>query len=450
MKLYEINRDARFFVLQFEKTTFDYEDGYGAMRKATIPNENIFVQLVMPNYNKSCGVYYLVVKNGLPSWTEVRLPNNTEVKLLTSGKVFDAILEDYTKIAINNLQRELDHAWMIGSDPEVFVQDGKGNMLPAFLFLGSKANTKQRSPTTTVIYGGHKLYWDGYQAEFETGAQHCLGYHVDSIYAGLQGVYNEARKHDPNAKLLGKTVVDVSTDMLNEARDEHVEFGCMPSFNAYGMKGAQVPGRLVPFRPAGGHIHFGIGKANEETIHKMVKALDAITGVMCVSLFEGHEDNRRRELYGLPGEYRLPPHGMEYRALSNAWLFHPFLTNLVFDIARKSVIFGQKGFMKYWEGSEEETIEVMMTNDVKKARNILTRNKKTMLGIIDAVYKSRFCVDAQPIFDGIMKGMNEIIKDPTDMTTNWNLDGGWQGHSDGANKNVHLAYNCLKEGKKFT
>jgi hypothetical protein len=66
----------------------------------------------------------------------------------------------------------------------------------------------------------------------------------------------------------------------------------------------------VPFRTTGGHIHFGIGKRDDETVSRMVKALDAIIGVACVSLFDGIDDPRRRRMYGLAGEYRLPEYGV--------------------------------------------------------------------------------------------------------------------------------------------
>jgi len=51
----------------------------------------------------------------------------------------------------------------------------------------------------------------------------------------------------------------------------------------------------------------------------------------------------RREYYGLAGEYRLPPHGLEYRSLSCAWIFHPKAAATILDLARRVVVYATSG-----------------------------------------------------------------------------------------------------------
>lgn len=343
--------------------------------------------------------------------------------------------------AYENLYLELYFNGKIGSDPEVFVETAKGALIPAFAFLPSKEKPILAAAPHTNSGANktrNKLYWDGFQAEFDTQADHCMGWQADSIQAGLKGILVEARKHDKTSRLSMRTVFDIPPDMLANSAPEHVAFGCMPSLNAYGMEGKKGNGADIPYRTAGGHIHFGPDHRPKwrEDADLIVKGLDAILGVACVALFAKLDDPRRREMYGLAGEYRLPPHGIEYRALSNAWLSHPVIANLVFDLARSAYVFAHKGLLaKYWKGDEKETISVMNSCDVAGAKAILERNS----GIFKKIAGSRYggnSVVGQWIFDACINGIESVIKDPLDIEGNWNLSGTWQTHSNGPGKYV--------------
>jgi hypothetical protein len=231
----------------------------------------------------------------------------------------------------------------------------------------------------------------------------------------------------------------------------------MPSYNAYGLKVDMPPGRMVDFRSSGGHIHFGIGKISNAEAIKSVKALDAILGVACVAFFQGYDNPRRRELYGLPGEYRLPPHGLEYRPLSNAWLFHPVIMNMVFDLARKALVFGRKGLLKYWKCSEEETIRIIRDSDVEAAQNVLDANKDIMLGLIAAAYPyiSNISTHANEVlFNAYKNGIDSIIVDASNIPGNWFMGepgkvASWQFGNDYFNKvnyHIHDIENGVKIG----
>ena len=162
----------------------------------------------------------------------------------------------------------------------------------------------------------------------------------------------------------------------------------------------------------------------------MVKALDAILGVACVSLFAKYDDPMRLKLYGLPGEYRLPAHGLEYRSLSNAWLSHPFITNLVFDLARKALVFGEKGYRKYWNASDEEVIRCMVDCDVELAHEIMERNKRLFCGIIKASYNWASDATIEMLYNVFYNGMESAINDPSDFVKNWKLSpSSWIRHT---------------------
>lgn len=357
----------------------------------------------------------------------VIIPESFKFRLL-EAKEAKPFMEKYEAAMLKTLSARLVYNGDIGSDPEIFVEDPKGKVIPAFEFLGSK---KKPTPGISADHANNTIYWDGFQAEFTTWHGHCMGWLGDSLHYGLRKLYEKAIEHNPKAKISAKTVMDIPKAMIKNGDPEHVQFGCMPSLNAYGMKGTGLDGDKVYFRPAGGHLHFGLytdgtkKKKTKEQIELMVKALDAVVGVMGVSLFAKYDDKRRRELYGLAGEYRIPPHGLEYRTLSNAWLFHPLVANMIFDISRRVVVLGEKGFLKFWKGTEEETVKVINTCDVKGARRILKRNKDILMKIIEACgYGPK---STEQVYKAILGGMDSFIEDPTDIVKNWNLSKGVKG-----------------------
>lgn len=331
----------------------------------------------------------------------------------------------YKQWQIANLISQLGHYFYVGSDPEIFFEVN-GQVLPAYDFLPAKKDAKYSNAINK-----ERGYWDGFQAEFETNAVSCLAYHVDSIYRGLKICYNAAVKHNNKARPSVNTVMDIPPHLLESGKQEHVQFGCMPSFNVYNIVGMQDDGRDVPFRPAGGHIHFGIGPKDTACVERIVKALDAILGVACVSMFARWDDPRRRHLYGLPGEYRLPAHGLEYRTLSNAWLFHPAITHLVFDVARKVLMIGEKDLLSdIWKADEKEVVRVIRETDVDGARRILDANKDTMMRVLQAAYREQNTKLHEAAYKAFRYGVEELVPQFGDITSNWELNTNkWMLHS---------------------
>lgn len=363
-------------------------------------------------------------------------PSDYQFELVDkSHSEYDKLSKDYDKVIVKTLSNRLNHNFFIGSDPEIFVEDREGKLIPAFKFLPGKDKPALTANQEYLFntFGGCPMYWDGYQAEFTTRPARCLGHHGDSIAAGMRGVYDAAKNSFPDAKLSLRSVFNLDPKELATAEEEHVSFGCMPSKNAYGLKVEMPPPRMVPFRSAGGHIHFGVGELWHPHAEKIVKALDAVLGVACVSLFAEFDNPNRRRLYGLPGEYRTPKHGIEYRPLSNAWLCHPMIMNLVFDLARKCVMFGQKDYMKFWDATEEETIECIVNCDVEAAHKILKRNKVIFKSILNASYhKENKLIEL--LYDLFINGISSAINNPHDFVTNWRLHTGWIYHRGAMNE----------------
>lgn len=386
---------------------------YPTPNNYTFSNKIILIEKFMsPGGTSKCKYLYFFDYTRATSIVIV-VPDDFKMRVL-SDEEMEPLLAKHETYMLDNLRQALPHGFTIGSDPEIFLTDGEKNLIPAFDFLGSKEKPN------VGPHANNKIYWDGFQAEFDTQSGTCLASHSDNVHYALKDLYHMALKHNSTALLSLKTTFDLTPKQLNDTKDEHIAFGCMPSLNVYGMKGISANGRDVPYRSSGGHIHFGIGKKSSEEIERIVKALDAILGVACVSLFAKYDTAQRRMMYGLAGEYRLPPHGLEYRTLSNAWLCHPLAMHLTFDLARKALVFGQKGLLKYWQASEEETIQCINKCDVKLAREIMERNKKLFCGILLAAFHdSAYTEVAYGVF---FNGIESAVKDPESIITNWDLN----------------------------
>lgn len=104
--------------------------------------------------------------------------------------------------------------------------------------------------------------------------------------------------------------------------------GCDPDFSAYtnlGQPRGTIPADITNVRGAGGHLHIGYDKDVIPPIY-LVKFLD-----LCITLplLEFDVQGKRRKWWGQAGIYRNKTYGLEYRSLSNFWLFNETLSYAV-------------------------------------------------------------------------------------------------------------------------
>jgi hypothetical protein len=326
-----------------------------------------------------------------------------------------------------------------GCDPEIFVVDGRNRLIPAFEFLPNKDEAKfhdcnvraSRDTHLTYLKQTGKTYWDGFQAEFTTKPIGCHGYAFDMVRAGLLAIRQQARAYSPNAKLSLKSVFRIPEPMLQQVAPEHVALGCDPSYNAYGATPFTVENpRDLPYRVAGGHIHFAIDKKRRDEIPGIVKALDFFTGIPTVAMFADIDDPLRRQFYGKAGEYRTPPHGLEYRVLSNAWLGHPAIGHMVWDLARQCVAFGE-AVIPYEEfGTSLDGVQDIINNcDVKAARKMVTQHKSVWEAAMRRVSWAHNEKATKAFFDVVAGGVETMFPDYRKVELNWDLNGQWNHHT---------------------
>ena len=273
-------------------------------------------------------------------------------------------------------------SFRMGCDPEVFVLGGDGQVLPAFHFLESKEKAVDGEGTATPFY-------DGFQAEFCVLPAGCLEILAARIQNGLTFVLGKARKVDSKARLTAKSFLEIAPETFYGASEEHRALGCMPSDSAYGIQGQLEDAENLPFRTAGGHIHFGTGAVYGQPFSNeaAVRLLDKIVGVIGVSVADGLDSPERRKFYGVAGEYRTPKHGFEYRVLSSFWLAAPALFNLMFELARFAVYASEKGWERVvWNATEEETVKIIQEHDVERARHVIARNEDRLRRMLRVIF----------------------------------------------------------------
>jgi hypothetical protein len=323
----------------------------------------------------------------------------------------------------------------LGCDPEIFVRDG-ASLLPAFEFLPDKKAPKRfeqfnQVGTNLPDHCYANVFWDGFQAEFNTPPQSCIAWIADGVRCGLDGILSEAQIFKAGAKLTTQNVFQIPSATLLTARDEHVMLGCDASENAYGMMGEHViDSRKLRHRFAGGHIHIGTNheffQLDKTQAIKIIRTLDKILGVWAVGAAEGIDNPIRRQYYGLAGEFRMPPHGVEYRTLSNFWFSHPGLVNLVFMMTH-SIIRTNSAVLDRWVAHPQETVETINNCDVPRARKLLKDNEEVFKEIMGYYFYSND--------DAIMKvaqlGIGNVVKDVEAFEENWKLAGkrDWHGHA---------------------
>jgi len=176
-------------------------------------------------------------------------------------------------------------------------------------------------------------------------------------------------------------------------------------------------------------------EAQQELFEPYVKAFDKILAVYFVAAGAHLESPKRREYYGLAGEYRLPPHGLEYRTLSSVPLSHPAILNLAFEMTRGIIALVDCNAQDLWVSDRDETIGVINENNQKAARALITRNKE-LLTILTQIgrFESNNRKWGNKVYNIAMNGIDSVIMDPGDFVNNWKFNGGWTGHGHGQNE----------------
>jgi len=220
---------------------------------------------------------------------------------------------------------------LVGADPELFFCNSRGSLVSVIGKLpGDKHNTHY------IDQDGNGILVDNVAAEFNTAP-------ADSAEAFINSVAKNLIELDERAAKLGLQLaahVASASFPPEEMQDpEAWVFGCEPDFNAWdGGEANPKPAAEDEFlRSCGGHVHVGSGDLDKLAI---VKAMDLFLGVPSLLM---DPDQDRRKLYGKGGCFRPKPYGVEYRTLSNFWIWSTKSILWVYEQTQKAVEFVASG-----------------------------------------------------------------------------------------------------------
>ena len=350
---------------------------------------------------------------------------------------------------------------ILGTDPEAFFSKN-----------GKVIGSEKVMPEGGVIYrhgittlnanatGENKVIMDGVQFELNPLPSQCresLSANIQNCFMYLENRLKEAngiRKYGRYAiKADFSQLIEVDEDEFASLSGDCKRFGCMPSKNAYNEPKAvnNVDPTKYRIRCAGGHIHIGKTtqtqppewntKVNLADVLKddvrLIKLMDVIVGNTCVLLDRDPGNVERRKVYGRAGEYRTPPHGIEYRTISNFWLRSYPLFGFVMGLSRLAVNIlanGNEYYNAIMEKVNEEDIrKAINENDFELAYSNFNKIEETLLEMIDGSaeqYSHPFSRKTMPMFKHLVKVGIDKYWDKKKVLQHWRNRGGGNGWGD--------------------
>jgi hypothetical protein len=251
----------------------------------------------------------------------------------------------------------------IGADPELFLQNEKGEFVSAHDILpGNKYDPHE------VVSGAVQV--DGTAAEFNINPAKSAQEFVDNIKDVIDQMAEMVTAKVPGLTLVASPVAEYTPAYFSKLPRMATRMGCDPDFNAWlgGIKNHPPSGK-AKFRTGGGHIHLGwtSGISHTDVSHfndciEMTKQLDA---ALFIPSLLWDDNNKRRELYGKAGAFRAKHYGVEYRPLSNAWVADPALCEWVFAAAHEAWHMLDQEDHKLWTKNEFQDILEPLVSDGK-------------------------------------------------------------------------------------
>ena len=246
----------------------------------------------------------------------------------------------------------------IGADPELFVRDMAGSIVPGIGKIGGE----KREPLQ--IGGGVGVQEDNVLLEFTLNP--CS---AERFPRAINLAMQRVRSYAASKGLV--PVVKASHLFRKEVLDSYgpkaLEFGCDPDYNAYSNSVNPSPNPDTCLRSAGGHVHVGTSK----DALSVVQAMDLLLGLPSVIM---DDDDRRKQLYGKAGAHRIKPYGVEYRTLSNFWLKNSSLIKWVASSTEKAESLAEGArVMMVNHGGIARLEEIINNNDKAQAWYVLNR-----------------------------------------------------------------------------
>jgi hypothetical protein len=214
----------------------------------------------------------------------------------------------------------------IGADPEIFVGDSQ-----SVRSIIDKIGGTKECPAPLPLGDGFAVQEDNVALEFNIPASSGKDQFVSNISAAMEFLENVV-KDRYGYNFVNQSAVSFPESELIDPRSW--VFGCDPDFNAWTLKRNPRPkAKDRNLRSCGGHVHIGCELTKDQKI-ELVRMLDMRLGVPSTLMDQGE---LRKELYGKAGAFRDKPYGLEYRTLSNYWVFDKKLMGWVYEQVDRSL-----------------------------------------------------------------------------------------------------------------
>ncbi len=255
-----------------------------------------------------------------------------------------------------------DLDFTIGADPELFIsKDGVPHSAYG-LIKGDKVNPEP------VPFGAVQV--DGMALEFNidpASSKEQFLHHLTEVQKTILGMV-------PGFDLIDAQSVIFEMEHFYRQPRKARDLGCEPDFNgATGSVNPRPRPEIESMRTVGGHVHIG-GFYSENIFEdqhfnaccSLARYMDEELGVY--SVLWDHDD-KRRSMYGKASCFRPKKYGMEYRTMSNKWIFKPQLIEIVYDFTVDAIkrMFDPTPF-------RDDVAEIINTSD--RGSSFFRRNEK--------------------------------------------------------------------------
>ena len=259
----------------------------------------------------------------------------------------------------------------VGADPELFVKKNEEFYSAYKLVPGNK-----KAP---FLVNDGAVQVDGMALEFNITPSEDKNTFVHNI----NSVLSQLREMVPKEYDFSKhPTVHFPSEYMEEQPMEALLLGCEQDYNAYSRSPAHYRG-MGDIRTAGGHVHIGWTEEADplETSHflsccQLTIQLDYFLGLPSLFL---DDDSERRKYYGAAGTFRPKPYGLEYRVLSNFWIFDDRYIELVFTQTQRAfnyLVNEGRDFYKIYRGNASQYINY---SDINKASDLFNASNGILI-----------------------------------------------------------------------
>lgn len=218
----------------------------------------------------------------------------------------------------------------IGCDPEIFLRNQQGFKSVIGMIGGDKNNPRK------ITEEGHAVLEDNVAVEFNIPASNTFEEFRDNILYTM-GKIKQILPQD--LEYSQESAVSFPENELNT--EAAWLFGCEPDYDVWRMCVNEKPHAEDKYlRSAGGHIHVGSDVAIANPV-AVIRAMDLFLGVP--SIKRDTNGGPRRSLYGKAGACRIKKYGVEYRTLSNFWIFNNEHIQWAYNGTQRALEFVAKG-----------------------------------------------------------------------------------------------------------